>query len=334
MHPSSFGKRIRPSSRLLSKNKPSPSKSCLAASCSDRESSLSGEPHVRKTVHFPDDDLFLQRIRTIPPRERRRMAILKRGQITETKWFLMYTLHSSGSNQRFLRKLHRQYSHVRYAARPRWVSIVRARHLAAAYCCEPRSPRSAPSPDGSVPEPATDGSLHDVFDMSSLKIALPELASAGSSHGSAFDMSSILHTLPDPDPTFNMTSLMDALPDPNAAFGMCSLRSALSESAPEPYGFASDMSSLMRALPDPDASSDVSSLAPVPKSVVASYSRKSHKVRPVRVVETHVEVGPFSVTCFFNLCGLSGVVMCFFPWIAPVIFAALVLLFIYGTCFF
>ncbi|KAJ5496577.1 hypothetical protein N7463_008564 [Penicillium fimorum] len=288
MHPSFFDKRIRPSSRLPSKNRPPPSKSCLAASCSDRGSSPSGEPHVRKTVHFPDDNLFLQRIKTIPPRERQRKAILKRGQITEIKWFLMYTLHSSGSNQRFLRKLVGRHSHVRYATRPRWVSI----------------------------------------------IALPEPASAGSLPGSAFNMSSMLHALPVPDPTFNMTSLMDALPDPNTAFGMRALRSTLSESAPEPHGFASDMSSLIRALPGPDASSDVSSLAHVPKSMVASHSRKSHKIRPVRVLETHVEVGPFSVTCLFNLCGFSVVVMCFFPWITPITFVALVLLFIYGTSFF
>ncbi|KAJ5356007.1 hypothetical protein N7517_010616 [Penicillium concentricum] len=334
MHPSSFDKRIRLSSRLCSKARPPPSKSCLAASCSDAESSPSGEPRVRKTVHFPDDDCLLQRVRIIPPRGRRRKAILKRGQVSETKFFIMITSDSSSSNQRFLRKLAGRHSRVRYATQPRWVSIVRARHLAAAYCCEPRSPRSAPSSNGSVPEPVTDGSLHDVFDMYSLKTALTAPASASSSPGSAFNMSSMLHALPDPDPTFNMTSLMDALPDPDAAFGMGSLKSALSESAPAPHGFSSDMSSLMRALPDLDASSDVSSLAPVPRSMVASHSRKSHKVRPVRAVETHVEVGPFSVTCFFNLCGLSVVVMCFFPWITPVIFAALVLLFIYGTCFF
>ncbi|OQE44573.1 hypothetical protein PENCOP_c002G07480 [Penicillium coprophilum] len=282
MHPSSFGKRIPPPSRLCSKTRPPPSKSCLATSCSDRESSPSGETRVRKTVHFPDDEVSLERIRIIPPREKRKSPIFKRGRIAKTKSFIMYTSDSLGSNQRFLYRLPGCHG-PRYTMYSHWMSVIRARRLAAAYCSQPRSLRSAPSSNGSSPEPATDGSLHDVFDMSSLKDALPEPASAGSSHGSAFNISSMLHALHDPDPTFNMTSLMNALSDPNAASSVCSLKSAVLEPAPagSPPGFAPNTSSLMRALPGPDASSDVSSLAHVPKSMGASHSRKSHKVRPV-----------------------------------------------------
>ncbi|KAJ5951987.1 uncharacterized protein N7479_010400 [Penicillium vulpinum] len=264
-------------------------------------------------------------------------AIFKQGRIGEKKMFIMYTSDSMGSNQRFLRKLPRGYGR-QYPSHSQWVSIVRARHIAAAYLSEPRSPRFAPSSNGSVPEPAFDGSLHgSVFDMSSLKDALPEPASPGSLHGSAFDMSSMLHALPDPDPTFDMGPLMDALPDPNGAFNMRSLSDALSESAPKPRGFASDMSSLMRALPNPDASSDVSSLVHVPKPVIAPRARKSRelppKARRTRVVQTYVQVGPFSTTCFFSLCGVLLVLGPIFPQLLPAFYAALVLQFIYGTCF-
>ncbi|KAJ5177685.1 uncharacterized protein N7500_000384 [Penicillium coprophilum] len=320
MHPSSFGKRIPPP---------------LSPVFEKQATSFEVMPR-HFTVHFPDDEISLERIRIIPPREKRKSPIFKRGRIAKTKSFIMYTSDSLGFNQRFLYRLPGRHG-PRYTMYSHWMSVIRARRLAAAYCSQPRSLRSAPSSNGSSPEPATDGSLHDVFDMSSLKDALPEPASAGSSHGSAFNMSSMLHALPDPDPTFNMTSLMDALPDLDAASNVCSLKSAVLEPAPagSPPGFAPNTSSLMRALPGPDASSDVSSLALVPKSVAASHSRKSHKVLPVRAVETHVEVGPCSVTFFlFNLCGLSVVVMCFCPWILPIFLVAFVLLFIYGTCLF
>lgn len=310
MHPSSsssFGARIRPSRRLplLSKNRPPPLKSCLAASDSDRDSTPPEEP-VRKTVRFPDDKLFLEQVRTIPARpDRTKKAIFKRGQVAETKSFIMYTSNPSSTNQRFLSKLPGS-SGPRYENHSQWMSVVRARYLAAAYVSEPRSPRSAPSSDESA------------FDMSSLKDALTEPASGSSVHGSDFDMSSLADALPDPNDTFNMRSLMDALP----------------EAAPKPCGFASDMSSLKRALPDPDAPSEVSSLAPAPKSMVAPHSRDLPPKVHVRAVQTHVQVGPFSTTCFFNLCGLCLVLGSFFPCLAPALYAAFALLSIYGTCFF
>ncbi|KGO64760.1 hypothetical protein PITC_073580 [Penicillium italicum] len=252
MHPSvsssSFGKRICPSRRRLnlhSKYRPAPLKSCLASSDSGRDSNPSEEPHVRKTVHFPDDKLFLEQVRTIPARpDLTKKGIFKRGQIAETKSFLMYTSNPLGTNQRFLSKLPGS-SGPRYESHSQWMSVVRARYLAAAYVSQPRSPRSAPSSDESV------------FDMSSLKEALPEPASGSSVHGSAFDMSSLTDALPEPNDTFNMRSLVEALP----------------EAALKPRGFASDMSSLKRALPDPDAPSEAPSRARAPKSMVAPHSR-------------------------------------------------------------
>ncbi|CAI7585756.1 unnamed protein product [Penicillium glandicola] len=281
MHPSSFGKR-KPSARLISKERPPPLKPCLAASDPDRDSSPSGEDRVRKSVHFPDDSL-LRRVRIIPPRDPLKKAIFKKGRLAETKSFIMYTSNSLGSNQRFLSRLPGTYG-PQFTMYSHWMSIVRARRLAAAYCSEPGSPRSAPSSDGSV---------HDtVFDMSSLKDALPELHSSDSLHGSAFDMS----------------SMVDALPDSDSAF---------------------DASSLVDALPDPDASSEVSPPAHVRKCAVAPHSRSL----PPRVY-THVQVGPFSATCFFNLCGILLVLGCFFPWLAPAFYATLVLVFVCGMCFF
>lgn len=304
--PSSFGRRLHPSRlRLLSKHRPAPLKSCLAASDFDRDSTPSEEPRVRKTVHFPEDKLFLERVRTIPARkDRDRKTIFKKGQVAETKSFLLYTSNPSGSNQRFLSKLPGSDG-PRYERHSQWMSVVRARQLAAAYSSQPRSPQSAPSSDEST------------FDMASLKDALPEPASSSSPHGSAFDMSSLTDALPDPNDTFDMRSLMDALPEPDGS----------------PHGFASDMSSLKRALPDPDTPSEVSSLALAPKSVVAPrYCDLPAEVH-VRAVHTHVQVGPFSASCFYNLCGLCLLLGFCFPCLAPALYAALVLLFIYGTCF-
>ncbi|CAI7671518.1 unnamed protein product [Penicillium palitans] len=291
----SFGRRLHPSRlRLLSKHRPPPLKSCLAAS--DRDSAPSEEPHVRKTVHFPEDKLFLERVRTIPARkDRDRKTIFKKGQIAETKSFLLYTSNPSGSNQRFLSKLPRSDG-PQYERHSQWMSVVRARQLAAAYSSQPRAPRSAPSSDEST------------FDMASLKDTLPEPAS-GSSHGSAFDMSSLTDALPDPNDTFDMRSLMDALPEPDGS----------------PRGLASDMSSLKRALPDPDTPSGVSSLAPAPKSVVAPHSCD---------IPAEVHVGPFSASCFYNLCGLCLLLGLCFPCLAPALYAALVLMFVYGIYFF
>ncbi|KAG0157664.1 hypothetical protein PDIDSM_4849 [Penicillium digitatum] len=290
MHPSSssfsFGERISPSRcrlHLLSKNRPPPLKSCLAASDPDRHSTPSKEPHVRKTVHFPDDKLSLEQVRTIPARpDQTKKAILKRGLITETKSFIMYTSNPLGTNQRFLSKLP-ESSGPRYKSHPQWTSVARARYLATVYASEPRSPASAPYSDESA------------FNMSSLKDALPDL-----------------------NDTFNMRSLMEILP----------------EAAPKPRGFASDMSSTMRALPDPDAPSEVSSLAPEPKAMVAPYSCDLPPKVHVRAVQTHVQVGPFSTTGFFNLCGLFLLLGSFFPCLAPATYAAFAFLFLYGTCFF
>ncbi|KAJ5424196.1 hypothetical protein N7491_009412 [Penicillium cf. griseofulvum] len=248
MHPSSFAKRSPLASRLRSKTRPPPPKSCLATSCSERDLPL---------------------WRTLRSEDILKPPIFKRAQITKTKSFIMYTSDSMGSNQRFLYRIpgrngprHTIYSH--------WMSVIRARHLAAAYSAEPRSPRSAPS---------------------------------------------------------FVASLV-----PNAAFGVHSPRSAVSEPAPagSPQGFAFGMSSPSRALPG-DASSDVSSLAHVPKSMVTSHL--SPEARCARVVQTHVEVGPFSVTSFFRLCGLFLVVGSVFPWMVPVFYAVLVLLFVYGKYF-
>ncbi|CAG8906329.1 unnamed protein product [Penicillium nalgiovense] len=245
---SAFGKRTR----LLSKHRPPPSKSCLAASISGRDPTPPGEPRVRKTVHFPDDKLFLERVKIIPGRPDRNVkASFKKGQVAETKSFIMYTSNPSGSNQRFLSKLPGS-SGPRYETHSQWMSVVRARQLAAAYSSEPRSPpRSAPSSEGSAPEPATDGSPQESssFDMSSLKDALPEPASSGSQHGSDFDMSAMTRDLPGPDMALDMSSLADALQDPSDTF---------------------DMSSLMRALPDLDAAPEASSPPPVYQAVVAS----------------------------------------------------------------
>ncbi|KAJ6139847.1 hypothetical protein N7471_006333 [Penicillium samsonianum] len=297
----SFGKRIHPSRlHLLSKNRPPPLKSCLASSDSDRDSHPSGEPCVRKTVHFPDD-ISLVRVRIIPPRkDRTKKAIFNRGRLAETKSFIMYTSNPFGSTQRFLCRLPGSPG-PRYTMYSHWMSVVRARRLAAAYSSQPRPPRSAPSANGPVPEPASDGSLHgSAFDMSSLKHALLEPASGSSLHGSSLDISSLTQALPDPDMAF-------------------------------------DISPLMRSLPDPDAPSDASSLAHAPKSMVASHSRESRSLPPkahVRVVQTLVQVGPFSATRFFSLCGVLLVLGAFFPWLVPASYAAFVLLFIYGTCFF
>ncbi|KAJ5932504.1 hypothetical protein N7516_006993 [Penicillium verrucosum] len=297
-------KRLHPSRRhLLTKYRPAPLKSCLAAS--DRDSAPSGEPHARKTVHFPEDKLSLERVIRIPPREDRyKKTFFKRGQIADTKSFLLYTSDLSGSNQRFLSKLPGSDG-PQYERHSQWMSVVRARQLAAAYSTQPRSPRSAPSSDEST------------MDMASLKDALPEPASASSPHGSAFDMSSLTDALPDPNVTFDMRSLMDALPEPDGS----------------PRGVASDMSSLKRALPDPDTRSEVSSLAQAPKSVVAPHSCDIPAEVRVRVVHTHVQVGPFSVTCFYRLCGICLLLGFCFPCLAPAFYAALVLLFVYGMFF-
>ncbi|KAJ5528865.1 hypothetical protein N7527_002258 [Penicillium freii] len=300
----SFGRRLHPSRlRLLSKHRPAPLKSCLAAS--DRDSTPSEEPHVRKTVHFPEDKLFLERVRTIPARKNRyQETTFKRGQVAETKSFLLYTSNLSGLNQRFLSRLPGRDG-PQYERHSQWMSVVRARQLAAAYSSQPRAPQSAPSSDEST------------FDMASLKDALPEPASGSSPHGSAFDMSSLTDALPDPNDTFDMRSLMDALPEPDGS----------------PRALASDMSSLKRALPDPDTPSEVSSLAPAPKSVVAPPSCDILAEVHVRAVHTHVQVGPFSATCFYNLCGLCILLGLCFPCLAPALYAALVLLFVYGTYF-
>ncbi|CAP95803.1 hypothetical protein E8E15_010669 [Penicillium rubens] len=315
---SAFGKRTRPR-RLLSKYRPPPSKSCLAASISGRDPTPPGEPCVRKTVHFPDDKPSLERVRIIPARpERNLQASFKKGQVAETKSFIMYTSNPSGSNQRFLSKLPGS-SGPRYETHSQWMSVVRARQLAAAYSCEPRSPpRSAPSSEGSAPEPATYGSPEESssFDMSSLKDALPEPASSGSQHGSDFDMSAMARDLPDPDKAFNMSSLADALPDPTDTF---------------------DMSSLMRSLPDLDAAPEVPSPPPVHQAVVASppcEPRNSPPRVPQRVVQIHVQVGPFSPDLFFNLCAVFLVVGSCFPCLAPAVYAVLVLLLIHGMFFF
>ncbi|CAG8909039.1 unnamed protein product [Penicillium egyptiacum] len=314
---SSFGKRTRLSRlALLSKHRPPPLKSCLAASEFDRNSTPSGEPCVRKTVHFPDDKLSLERVKIIPARpERNQKTIFKKGQVAETKSFIMYTSNPSGTNQRFLSKLPGS-SGPRYETHSQWMSVVRARGLAAAYSSVPRSPRSAPSSEGPAPEPATDGSRQESsFDMSSLKDALPEPASSSSPHGSDFDMSSTTRALPDPETTFDVSSLADALPDPNDSF---------------------DMSSLMRALPDLDAPSEVSSPAPAPQCLVAPPSCEAPhppKVRR-RVVQTRIRVGPFSPAWFFNLSAVFLVVGSCFPCLAPAFYAVLVFLFINGMCFF
>lgn len=256
-------------------------------------------------MHFPEDKLFLERVRTIPARkDRDRKTIFKKGQIAETKSFLLYTSNPSGSNQRFLSKLPGSDG-PQYERHSQWMSVVRARQLAAAYSSQPRAPRSAPSSDEST------------FDMASLKDTLPEPAS-GSSHGSAFDMSSLTDALPDPNDTFDMRSPMDALPEPDGS----------------PRGLASDMSSLKRALPDPDTPSGVSSLAPAPKSVVAPHSCDIPAEVHVRAAHTHVQVGPFSASCFYNLCGLCLLLGLCFPCLAPALYAALVLMFVYGIYFF
>lgn len=301
----SFGRRLHPSRlRLLSKHRPAPLKSCLAAS--DRDSAPSQEPHVRKTVHFPEDKLFLERVKTIPARkDRYKKTIFKKGQIAETKSFLLYTSNLSGSNQRFLSKLPGSDG-PQYERHSQWMSVVRARQLAAAYSSQPRAPRSAPSSDEST------------FDMASLKDALPEPASGSSPHGSDFDMSSLTDALPDPNDTFDMRSLMDALPEPDGS----------------PRGLAFDMSSLKRALPDPDTPSEVSSsLALAPRSVVAPHSGDIPAEVHIRAVHTHVQVGPFSATCFYNLCGLCLMLGFCFPCLAPALYAALVPLLFYGMYF-
>ncbi|KAJ5401693.1 uncharacterized protein N7487_007589 [Penicillium crustosum] len=194
-----------------------------------------------------------------------------------------------------------------YERHSQWMSVVRARQLAAAYSSQPRAPRSAPSSDEST------------FDMASLKDTLPEPASDSSPHGSDFDMSSLTDALPDPNDTFDMRSLMDALPEPDGS----------------PRGLASDMSSLKRALPDPDTPSEVSSsLAPAPKSVVAPHSPDVPAEVRTRAVHTRVQVGPFSATYFYDLCGLCLVLGFCFPYLVPAFYAALVLLFAYGMYFF
>ncbi|KAI2733371.1 hypothetical protein CBS147332_386 [Penicillium roqueforti] len=333
MHPSTFGKRVSSSRILLSKNRPPPLKSCLAAADSDRDSPPSGEPCVRKTVHFPDDKCFLERVREIPCRpNRNKKELFKSGRLAETKSFIMYTSNPLGSNQRFLSK-HPGGSGPQYATQSPWVSVVRARYLAARYSSAPRAPQSTPSSDGDV-------SAHESsFDMSSLEDSLLEPTPSSSLHESSFDMSSVIHALPDPDVTFDMSSLADSLPD-TSAFNMASLMDALPKVSPpgSPDGVASDMSSLMRALPDFDAPSVASSLARAPKSMAATHSRESRKLAPkvhARVVQTRVvQVGPFSATCFINLCGLMVLLGSLFPCLAPAFYAALVLLFIYGTCFF
>ncbi|KAJ5456880.1 hypothetical protein N7530_012154 [Penicillium desertorum] len=316
---SAFGKRTRPSRLLPSKHRPPPSKSCLAASISGRDPTPPGEPCVRKTVHFPDEKPSLERVQFIPARPDRNLkASFKKGQVAETKSFIMYTSNPSGSNQRFLSKLPGS-SGPRYETHSQWMSVVRARQLAAAYSSEPRSPpRSAPSSEGSAPEPATDGSPQESssFDMSSLKDALPEPASSGSQHGSDFDMSAMTRDLPDPDTALDMSSLSDALPDQNDTF---------------------DISSLMRALPDLDAAPEVPSPPPVHQAVVASPPSEppnSPPMVPQRVVQTHVQVGPFSPASFFNLCAAFLVVGSCFPCLAPAFYAVLVLLLIHGMCFF
>ena len=317
---SAFGKRTRPSRlALLSKHRPPPSKSCLAASISGRDPTPPGGPCVRKTVHFPDDKLSLERVKIIPARPDRNLkASFKKGQVAETKSFIMYTSNPSGSSQRFLSKLPGS-SGPRYETHSQWMSVVRARQLAAAYSSEPRSPRSAPSSEGSALEPATDGSLQESsssFDMSSLKDALPEPPPSGSRYGSDVDMSPMTRELPDPDKAFDMSSLADALPDPTDNF---------------------DMSSLMFALPDLDAASEVSSPPPVHQAVVAPPTCEPRNSPPKvhqPVVQTHVQVGPFSPAWFFNLCVVFLVAGSCFPCLAPAFYAVLVLFLIHGMCFF
>ncbi|KAJ5804486.1 uncharacterized protein N7518_000789 [Penicillium psychrosexuale] len=353
MHPSTFGKRVPSSRILLSKNRPPPLKSCLAAADSDRDS-----PLWRALLHFPDDKCFLERVREIPCRpNRNKKELFKSGRLAETKSFIMYTSNPLGSNQRFLSK-HPGGSGPQYATQSPWVSVVRARYLAAKYSSAPRAPRSTPSSDGDVSahessfdmssledallEPTPSSSLHgSSFDMSSLKDALLEPTPSSSLHGSSFDMSSLKDAMLEPTPSsslhessFDMSSVIHALPDPDVTFDM----SSLADSLPDTNGVASDMSSLMRALPDLDAPSVASSLARAPKSMAATHSRESRKLAPkvhARVVQTRVvQVGPFSATCFINLCGLMVLLGSFFPCLAPAFYAALVLLFIYGTCFF
>ncbi|KAJ5457775.1 hypothetical protein N7475_009163 [Penicillium sp. IBT 31633x] len=145
--------------------------------------------------------------------------------------------------------------------------------------------------------PAPDGSQHAPSrdePATSSDGSLPEPASDGS-HASAFDMSSLTRALPDTHDTF-------------------------------------DMSSLLHALPDPDGSSDASSPAPVPKSLDARIARRPPKVRSVREVQTHVQVGPFSATCFYYLCELMLVLLVVSPSLVPALLAVLALLFLHGAC--
>ncbi|KAJ6185362.1 hypothetical protein N7519_006663 [Penicillium mononematosum] len=99
---SAYGKRTRPSRLLLSKHRPPPSKSYLAASISGRDPTTPREPCVRKTVHYPDDKPSLERVNIIPARPDRNLkASFKKGQVAETKSFIMYTSNPSGSNSGF-----------------------------------------------------------------------------------------------------------------------------------------------------------------------------------------------------------------------------------------
>ncbi|KXG47258.1 uncharacterized protein PGRI_011280 [Penicillium griseofulvum] len=340
-------------SRLRSKTRPPPSKSCLATSRSERDLSTSGEACVRKTVRFPDDKMSLERVILIPARAVPRPPTFQSAQITKTKSFIMYTSDKMGSNQRFLHKVPGRSGPPRDIVCTHWESVVRARSLAAMYSAEPRPPRSAPSfvashvpnaafgvhsPSSAVSEAAPVGSPKgSAFDMSSLACTLPD---ASSDVSSAFDVSSLARALPGPDASsdvsaFDMSSLACALPGPDAssdvsAFDMSSLARALPGPDASSDVSAFDMSSLAPALPTLDASSDVSSLAPVPKSMVASHP--SPKARHARVVQTHVEADPFSIT-LFRLCELFLVVGSVFPWMVPV-YAALVLLLVCGRRFF
>ncbi|KAJ5782363.1 hypothetical protein N7457_004137 [Penicillium paradoxum] len=335
MHPASFAKKPpRYPRRLLCVDRPPPLKSCLAIPDldDDLDALPSDEPFVRKSVHFPDDEDLVQ-VKTIPARPPRltelgKFKVARPGDDSRRMCILYYS-PATITNARFLRQRPDDLVRPRFETRNPWGSVQRSYRFAAAYATEPRSPRSGPVPDGpqhtpeppatpsdgSLQEPASDGSL----DAPTSDGPLPATSSDGSSlepafdgsHAPSADLSSLTRALPSNHAASDMPSALHALPDPDA-------------------GPMFDMSSLMRALPDPDDSSNASPIAPVPEPLDASITRRRPEVEYIRVVQTHVQVGPLSTTWFNRLCWLI-VLVAFFPSLMPAAIAVLALLFLYGA---
>jgi hypothetical protein len=303
-----------------SRDRPPPLKSCLPDVDEDLEALPSDEPFVRKTVHFPDDKDLVQ-VRTIPPRPPRWTADSKFMKATvhdnSRKDFIMYSPRQSSTNNRFLIKRPDGRARPRFETRSAWSSVQRSYRLGAAYATEPRSPRFEPSSDGSQATPAADCS----FDATSFRGQPPATAECGPQpetilrgHAQPLDMSTLTSALPDSD-TFDMSSLLHALPEP------------------EVTGTAFDMTSLVEALPDLDGSHGASPLTPVPKSLDVPSTPESPEVGyPRVVVQTHVQVGPMSGTWFSRLCCTLFVLAIIFPRLVPALLAVLAFLFLYEAC--